>query len=56
MRALTRLLLILLVPLVIVMFVRDPQAVVHLVQTVFNVGAKMLVATADFLNSIFSSL
>jgi hypothetical protein len=40
------------IPLLLVMFVRDPQALVHLVELFFTVGAKMLVATADFLNSV----
>lgn len=54
MRALGRLLLILLViPLLLAMFVRDPHAVINLVQMVFTVGGKMLIATADLLNSLF---
>ena len=53
MRALSRLLLILLIiPLLLAMFVRDPQAVIHLVQLVFTVGGKMLIATADLLNGV----
>lgn len=53
MRALSRLLVILLlIPLLLAMLVRDPQAVVHLVELVFTVGAKMLIATADFLNGV----
>ncbi|HEX9041698.1 MAG TPA: hypothetical protein VF838_11815 [Trebonia sp.] len=47
------LLILLLIPLLLAMFVRDPHAVVHLVQLVFTVGGKMLIATADFLNSLF---
>jgi hypothetical protein len=53
-RELSKLLLVLLVvPLLLAMFVRDPQAMVHLVQVVFTVGARMLIATADLLNSLF---
>ena len=53
MRALSRLLLIaLLIPLLIAMFVRDPQVVVHLVVLVFTVGGKMLSATAALLDSV----
>ena len=53
-RALSRLLLVLLIiPLLLAMLVRDPQAVVHMVQLVFMVGGKMLIATADLLNSLF---
>jgi len=44
--------ILLLFPLLLAMLVRDPQAVVHLVELVFTVGAKMLIATADFLNSV----
>jgi hypothetical protein len=52
-RALSRLLLVLvIIPLLLAMLVRDPQAVVHLVQLVFTVGGKMLIATADLLNSL----
>lgn len=47
--------ILLLIPLLLVMFVRDPQAVVHLVELVFTVGAKILIATADFLNSLLGS-
>ena len=46
------LVILLLIPLLLVMFMRDPQPLVHLVELVFTVGAKMLVATADFLNSV----
>jgi len=53
-RALSRLLLLfLIIPLLLAMLVRDPQAVVHMVQLVFMVGGKMLIATADLLNSLF---
>lgn len=53
MSALSRLLvMLLLIPLLLAMLVRDPQAVVHLTELVFTVGAKMLIATADFLNSV----
>ena len=53
-RALSRLLLVfLIIPLLLAMLVRDPQAVVHMVQLVFMVGGKMLIATADLLNSLF---
>jgi hypothetical protein len=34
------------------MFVRDPQAVAHLVVLGFTVGAKMLSATAAFLDNL----
>ncbi len=55
-RALSRLLLVLLIiPLLLAMFVRDPQALIHLVQLVFTVGAKMLIATADLLNGLLGS-
>ena len=37
------------------MFVRDPQALIHLVQLVFTVGANMLIATADLLNGMLGS-
>jgi hypothetical protein len=49
---LARLLLILLIPLVLAMLVRDPQAVMHLVVLVFTVGGKMLSATAAFLDRL----
>jgi hypothetical protein len=49
---LSRLLIFLLIPLVLAMFVRDPQVVIHLVQLVFTVGARMLIATADLLNGL----
>lgn len=51
-RALDKLLLILLVPLLIVMATRDPQGFAHLVETIFTVGAKSLNATATFLDSL----
>jgi hypothetical protein len=51
-RTLSRLLIFLLIPLVLAMFVRDPQVVIHLVQLVFTVGARMLIATADLLNGL----
>jgi len=44
--------ILLLIPLLLAMLVRDPQAVVHLVELGFTVGAKMLIATADFLNNV----
>ena len=46
------LLIVLLIPLLIAMFVRDPGAVVHLVVLVFTVGARMLSATAAFLDRL----
>ncbi len=52
MRALGRWVILLLIPLVLAMFVRDPQAVMHLVVLVFTVGARMLVATAAFLDRL----
>ena len=55
-RALSRLLLILLViPLLLAMLVRDPHALVNLVQVFFTVGGKMLIATADLLNGLLGS-
>ncbi len=53
MRTVGKLLVVLLViPLLIVMAVRDPQAMAHLVEVVFNVGAKLLDAVADFLEGL----
>ena len=53
MRALSRLLVILLViPLLIAMVVRDPAGMAHLLVLVLTVGAKMLGATAAFLDSL----
>jgi hypothetical protein len=52
-RALSRLLVILLViPLLIAMVVRDPAGMAHLLVLVLTVGAKMLGATAAFLDSL----
>jgi len=50
---LVKLLLVLLViPLLIVMATRDPQGIAHLVEMIFTVGAKLLNATATFLDSL----
>ncbi len=51
MRAL-RLLLILLIPLLIVMVVRDPAGMAHLIWLVLTVGARMLNDTATFLDRL----
>jgi hypothetical protein len=52
-RTLVKVLVVLLViPLLIVMAVRDPQGMAHLVELVFSVGAKLLNATAAFLGSL----
>ena len=51
--ALVKVLLVLLViPLLIVMATRDPQGVAHLVEMIFTVGAKLLSATATFLDAL----
>ncbi len=53
MRALGKLLLIFLViPLLIVMATRDPQGTAYLVDMIFTLGAKLLNATATFLDSL----
>lgn len=53
MSKLVKLLLVLLViPLLIVMATRDPQGIAHLVEMIFTVGAKLLNATATFLDSL----
>lgn len=53
MRALGKLLVVLLIiPLLIVMATRDPQGVAHLVEMIFTLGAKLLNATATFLDSL----
>ena len=55
MSKLVKLLLVLLViPLLIVMATRDPQGIAHLVDMIFTVGAKLLNATATFLDSLLS--
>jgi len=52
-RALSRLLVILLViPLLIAMVVRDPQGMAHLLVFVITAGARMLSATAAFLDGL----
>jgi hypothetical protein len=52
-RALAKLLLILLViPLLIVMATRNPQGMAHFVELVFMLGAKLLNATATFLDTL----
>ncbi len=54
-RTVGKLLVVLLViPLLIVMAVRDPQGMAHLVEVVFNVGAKLLDAVADFLEGLLA--
>ncbi len=53
MRALVKLLLIaLVIPLLIVMATRDPKGVAHLVEMILTLGAKLLSATANFLDSL----
>jgi hypothetical protein len=51
-RALARLLALLLIPLVIVMAVRDPHAVERLFTVIFTVGARMLNDTAVLLDRL----
>jgi hypothetical protein len=52
-RALGKLLVIFLViPLLIVMTARDPQGTAHLVEMIFTLGAKLLNATANLLDSL----
>lgn len=46
------LVVLLVIPLLIVMAVRDPQGMAHLVELVFSVGAKLLNAVATFLDSL----
>lgn len=45
-------LILLVIPLLIVMATRDPQGIAHLVEVIFTVGAKLLNATAAFLDSL----
>lgn len=53
---LVKLLLVLLViPLLIVMVARDPQGIAHLVAMVFTLGARLLNATAAFLDSLLGA-
>jgi hypothetical protein len=51
-RALGKLLVILLIPLLIAMVVRDPAGMAHLFGLVFTVGLRMLSATAAFLDGL----
>ena len=46
------LLVLLVIPLLIVMATRDPQGIAHLVEMIFMVGAKLLSATATFLDAL----
>ena len=56
MRALGKLLVIFLViPLLIVMATRDPQGTAHVVEMIFTLGAKLLNATATFLDSLLGA-
>ncbi len=52
MRALAKLLVALLIPLLIVMTARDPHAVERLVEIVFTVGGRMLNDTAALLDRL----
>lgn len=53
MSTLVKLLLVLLViPLLIVIATRDPQGFAHLVEGIFTLGAKLLNATATFLDAL----
>ena len=56
MRALGKLLILLLIPLLIVMAVKDPQTVAHLVRVIFTAGGRMLNDTAVLLNSLLDGL
>jgi len=52
-RPLGKLLVIFLViPLLIVMATRDPQGTAHLVDMIFTLGARLLNATATFLDGL----
>jgi hypothetical protein len=48
-------LMLLVIPLLIVMAVKDPQGAGHLVQFVITLGARLLNAVASFLNSLLGS-
>lgn len=45
----------LVIPLVIVMAVRDPQGMGHLAQLIITLGARLLNAVADILNTLLGS-
>jgi hypothetical protein len=49
-----RLLLILLIPLLVVMVMRDPGGMIHLIWLVLTAGARMLNDTAALLDSVLS--
>jgi len=46
------LLALLVIPLLIVMATRDPQGIAHLVEMILTLGAKLLNATATFLDAL----
>lgn len=46
------LLVLLVIPLLIVIATRDPQGFAHFVEAIFTVGAKLLNATATFLDTL----
>ena len=48
-------LILLVVPLVIVLAVRDPQGMGHLVAIIFTIGAKLLDGVATILNALTGS-
>ncbi len=54
MRELGKLLVLLVVPLLIVLAVRDPHAVVRLAEIVFTVGGRMLNDTAALLDRLLT--
>ena len=49
-----KVLIVLMVPLVIVMAIRNPLGMAHFVELILVVGAKMLNATAAFLDGLLS--
>ena len=46
------LVIFLVIPLLIVMATRDPQGTAHLVDMIFTLGARLLNATATFLDGL----
>ncbi len=45
----------LIIPLIIVMVVNDPQGAGHLMQIIITIGAKLLGAVAAFLNQLLAA-
>ena len=49
------LLTLLVIPLLIVLAVRDPQGMAHLVEAIFTIGAKLLDGVATLLSSLLGT-